>query len=1201
MKDLLEQIHFAHCRALTKYRQIGGADTPAFWKLGDLRPESFSAEELRFQLRDALLQGTFQKSHVPAFFTFVQTQAAAHSHRLWKETVIPLLAGEGPQRTILENRIGQTFETECPFRSAMREWLHDQRRASVYLKDGWHFWFVRATIGECALVGVSKEFTADFLKGLARESHRTGDFKEVVQAHFRQQISASHWSRSSEEVLRAIRALQECLVEAGTIVLQAFRQLANYVPPAEGWDLDALILKVQGANPVALPPMIRDFIRDRLEGEIGNLTLGQVVALLRKTPDCQLHTPTGRWDLSNLEPPPICHAVLWRGNQRLGSFDLTDDLGRRAEELNRLSPSQDWKLTGEFRWRLDRQRFEVTHPSRLLSQARAVLPTGATASPSLWVLTVPAEWASNFGISGGRPPTRFLLRAFPILDRESNPAIRVRSFHIPSGWNGRVCLDAASNSQDGRQTLWEGQARRGEVRLNRTLQAQPGRSTIFQVIRLTGELETESRQMSLSWPVPSLFLEGRRLQPGRHLVGSSARVSLVGTEEPYVQGNPSSVFRASLGGEMYRWDFATGSDSRSIVEVAGQRWELEFRSPLTLRAWLEPPTFAIELRPDRSRYRLTEEGIDLFFWDCPVLVLEVLGPTSSTDEMKSQMEQMRLVAGNDSDCESWINLPLSDLIQDGGHGPFRIDLREVLPSTLIEPGLDVRWLHLEDSSSSGHNLRFVQLPYTLEDMERRGPDNSGMISLTDLSEAWKPLDLWPVGDSLMPTTGQTVQTAVTVRSEADYLDYQVQGLIDLELCGIWFETKCWTLRDIQRFLGNRQLRCGIAVIPPDEDMSLQVEAVDGIVLATTNLAGPCSRDLTFAEVFPKALLEDPSLQNSWLDNPHSSLVCRQRGSERGRIEIDLRGFVTSVEEESRQGPNSLGSTQIMLRIGFQKGSTVQDDLDLLLVRIDHEPAVEVMAQRLTFLGTLFEETHRQLELPLPSPGHYQVYLRRSGEAEIMAHHDLYATAPDIQFDTSLEVFLEDYFPEVPALEQVISLFRFLQSKRKFLQGDHAPWNQLGFYSRMDAGWNETTGVVQELLGLLRGLGDSPGDSSFVTIPFVKPNHVPQEIILEVATVVLHLEQNTPAYARPCLSEWEATLDRLRMQGGLTPGAIRWAAILHRACECLQDDAPTAALVMARGADEDIWFPCHDRFLDFLANARHVDQRFPATPPMMEAR
>src|SRR5262245_54227572 len=127
------------------------------------------------------------------------------------------------------------------------------------------------------------------------------------------------------------------------------------------------------------------------------------------------------WDLTHLDPPPVCRAALHRGNQRLGSFELTDDLGRRAEQLQRLLPMQDWQATDEFVWRLHGDYFRVAHPSRLRSQARAVLPLGGAASPSRWVLTLPCEQFPGRGELPGKAPTRLLLRAWPTLGVDARP------------------------------------------------------------------------------------------------------------------------------------------------------------------------------------------------------------------------------------------------------------------------------------------------------------------------------------------------------------------------------------------------------------------------------------------------------------------------------------------------------------------------------------------------------------------------------------------------------------------------------------------------------------------------------------------------------------------------------------------------------------------------------------------------------------
>lgn len=419
-------------------------------------------------------------------------------------------------------------------------------------------------------------------------------------------------------------------MEAGTIVLRVFQHLENHPPPAAGWDLDALILKVQGQNPVALHPVVRDFIHDRLEGEIGNLPLDQTVALLRANPGCRLHTPAGVWDLTHLEPPPVCRAVLCRGEQRLGSFELTDDLGREADELRELLPGQDWQVTEEFIWRLDRQFFQVAHPSKLRSQARPVL--GGTPTPSLWVLTLPEDEFPGNAEMVERAPTRFLLRAWPTLDRELLPGFRISTFHLPAGWNGEVELGVSPESNSKFTTIWQGPTRRGEIRVNRTVPARPGERTHFQLAAVDVAPATQVRKVAYSWSIPALFVDGRRLRPGRQVVSSGRQVSVVARQKPCVGEIDLPAGRVDLGNGIFRWDIQDWVGDRLAVEAAGQQWILERHPPLTMRAWLEPAPSSTS-RPDRNRYRLTEEGIDLFFHDCPLLMLEIQGANVPVEKL----------------------------------------------------------------------------------------------------------------------------------------------------------------------------------------------------------------------------------------------------------------------------------------------------------------------------------------------------------------------------------------------------------------------------------------------------------------------------------------------------------------------------------------------------------------------------------------
>jgi hypothetical protein len=603
---------------------------------------------------------------------------------------------------------------------------------------------------------------------------------------------------------------------------------------------------------------------------------------------------------------------------------------------------------------------------------------------------------------------------------------------------------------------------------------------------------------------------------------------------------------------------------------------------LTVRAWLEPAPSSNSL-PERRRYRLTEDGIDLFFHDCPLLILEVQGAAIPVEEIQSQLEQMRLVAGNEDDLEGRVEFQLSDLIRAGSPGPLRIDLSGVLPPALVEPGLDVRWLHLDDSSTSGQDLRFVLHPYTNEALEPSGPTNSGRVSLEDPSGVWEALDLRPASDPRLPVAGQMNRASVPVSSEVAFLDYQVRGIVDLPLYGIWFQTDRWTLKDFKAFLEDRKLDCGLAIVPANESLLFQVETDEGSALATKQLAGPCSRAVNFAEIFPEELLNNADLNAHWLACPRSFLVCRKGAIERGRIAIDLRGVVTSLAELSREGPDPMGSSRIKLDISYRQGAVAQDDMELLLLRTDRDPVTEVMTQPVTFRGALFVENHLQKEVTLPDPGVYQVILRRPGEKHAVASRDLQVCAPDIVPGLSLDEFL-DKFPETPTLDQVIRLLRFLQVNRHTLQGEYAPWNLYRFYAHMDESWNRTTGTAQELLGVLRGYADVAGGGSFINITPVTPGSVPSEVFLESATVILHLQLNTPAHARPGLPEWEHCLDVVRQKNNLLPPDARlWAGVLHRACQRLQGQI---VLPLPLAADQVTastpWFPCQDPFLRFLS-------------------
>jgi hypothetical protein len=344
--ESLAAVRQAFDKAFRDHRQHFGVRTVPFWRLGLASHFAHDPHQLREALLRALtgdsLTGVFDEQCIPAFLLWVQTQATGHSYRLWEETVIPLLAGSGAQGKQRQDRLRQAFSGEHPFRAALRAWLKHHERAAEYTKgDNHHFWFVRAVIGECALVWVRNDFVGEFFSGSLTDWAREAESRDRLETRFAR-LHESYGQRSeiTREERDSIGALRECLVEAAVRLSALARLACGQVPPLVGWTVDELLSRARallGITLSDLPLAVVTVLRDLLERELVSLTLDQVVAFSRLHPSTVFRSACGAWAIGDRSPPPVARGTLSPGNGNTLSVTLVDDLGRGPAELLALS------------------------------------------------------------------------------------------------------------------------------------------------------------------------------------------------------------------------------------------------------------------------------------------------------------------------------------------------------------------------------------------------------------------------------------------------------------------------------------------------------------------------------------------------------------------------------------------------------------------------------------------------------------------------------------------------------------------------------------------------------------------------------------------------------------------------------------------------------------------------------------------------
>jgi hypothetical protein len=219
-------------------------------------------------------------------------------------------------------------------------------------------------------------------------------------------------------------------------------------------------------------------------------------------------------------------------------------------------------------------------------------------------------------------------------------------------------------------------------------------------------------------------------------------------------------------------------------------------------------------------------------------------------------------------------------------------------------------------------------------------------------------------------------------------------------------------------------------------------------------------------------------------------------------------------------------------------------------------------------------------LDLKEPGEYRLDLRRRGHGAALRVLEVTARAPASPgTEVPLDVFLESWPSSEPALANVVLLYRFLRTLPE-------PWGEFSLYTLLD----RARGMIQDrrsalyrLVDTLLGYLDEP-PRGVTRVELVRPEDVPQEILPDVGTVVLHLQLSTEEPLRTNLPEWEASLTRGAGDVSRATEERAWLQSLALAAGRLRGAGATPAKPASRRGENAVdrpYFPCRADFLAFL--------------------
>ena len=1120
-------------------------------------PELFDHDPdlLRREIATGLICQEFSAEDVPAFLLLVQTQASGHSTFLWERTVIPLLAGHGKDLQARIDSLHSAFSGDRPVRSALRVWLRKYNRDLPYC-PGSPFWFVNAVIGECALVQISGAFAAAYLDRMFTQG-AVGELPpEAAESQF--DVLVGSFIRSDQLAAddeMSVRALKDCLVEAGTRIARIARLMRNQVPPSGGWSVDGILdvsRKLLRLDLSGLPMSAVNVLRERIGFGISTHSFDQVLGIFRKYPKAKIVVHGNSWTPACGTALPVAEAQLYIGGQGPRRVVLADDLGREPDELVAMLEhgATDWHETRGVRWRVATHEFVVKHPSRLRSKARPILRDSDTvANPVGWVWTGPdtcSEWidrdstAASFSGWKEAVPPRLHLLAWQSVDRAGLPTFftfKFRLINAPAGSLRLICQPRTGDEE----VLWAGPASGRWVTLRRSVPATAGSGSLFRAEIVTPRGDESHPVVTWNWRVPALFHCGRRLRPGEQdLPSDGSDLFLISEQIPEVTNG--SVHEVSdddpaLGGACL---YGIQLDSKSLVSrvaSSGHVWLFPTRTT--------PPTLlrlvAIDCpRLKEEAFTLSDAAVRVFFKRPPAVCVTMQNVDSDQLTNSEALELLRhseLCVGLDNDLSPECRVSLRELHEfinverRETTVTFTLQLEDILPANLLDPSFVVQriglnqWLETDigdqeaNLPASNRSERFVVLPYDSEDPRPRTPLHQGSLALKDSSNLYDDLVLGAFGDDTLPSVGQTECTSVALDGDYPFTEMRIQSRRSIPLAGIWFYKNRLTLSDLSKLLSPESTpSCAVCVIPAERTLEFSVFANGlDLPLSTKAIEGPQSQEFSLLDVLSNETLADPKLQSKWLTASFSEIKATCDGEPAGCLAIDARADVTDFEILDCLGPTSAGESTVRFSVSVIPGLSEDRTFLVELVHLREERIVNT--EELTWPSRSLSKHTEVSGMSLPHPGDYNLRLRRRSETvELLSIHvTARRHSPDERAD--LNELLAEFPDGQLSLNAICRLYDAMAHS-------HEPWNNVRLICVLENArdaFDRTDSCEYRLVDTLLAFLTM---RHLPTVQLVRPYETCKEDISNVSSVVLQVQFNSPEPVRRDLQEWE-----LRLVGG----------------------------------------------------------------------
>ena len=1216
-KRLLLEIWQTFDQAFTEYCTTLGVRTVPFWRLSIADRFEHNPDVLRKALLQTLVceqpYENFCEKCIPAFLLWMQTQATGHSHFLWEDTVIPLLAGSDDDGDLFRKKLRVQFGGNGQLHIALRRWLGQYKRTEDYVQgDNYHFWFVRAVIGECALLWVRNDFVDRFFDGSLTDWARESDSRAMSNDRFTALYdSYTRNHKISKDALGSIAALRECLVEAGTRLSSLARIACGQVPPAGGWTVNSLLeraSKLTGITLSDLPRRVVDVLRERLEQGMVSLSLDQLVAFFRLYPEAVFRCSGGSWTLRDALPPPVARGTLCLGDESSQPVILVDDFGRGPDDLlnSRIRDDNSWHEQDGGRWRVSSTPFETDHPNRLRQAARPIVGNlGTLTKPDAWVWTGLAAHAVR--LETHRKSIEEICRkgglqvfAWPSLDSDSLPCLYLSRFRYLLNTATRIDLVSECDCTMS-EVIWSGLPSSDWVILRRSIPAVAGNLTHISVHE-SGEPATSLEHLKFRWQCPAVFASGRRLRPGQHVIPIQGNIVLVTTGTPEVRGGR---LRTIASGKLQLGDatsYEVIPEDRKILSIAadGERWRIEPRETLTIRLRLvqESPT-----GPDGAVYCINEPGIKAFFSIAPRLTIEVsaviFGRKIDADELWELIDNVQLAIGGASDIEPAISVTCGSLrdvcsvnLEEQGF-VIALSLAAFAPVNMLLPGLDLRrvaicgWLEAEHPDSvvnSGQAERFMILPYAVEHIHPCMPGQMGAITLEDPSNVFRPLELVASSSNEIPATGQNMIARLPLSAKLPLSQFTLETWRTVPLLGAWFWKPAWTISDLADYAKSTE-SC-VRIVPPPNCSELRITVIAGESKIAQTLVGEekllldGKSDFPLKLLLPECLRRDVNSQRAWLANSFSTIFLEANGNELGSVVIDLRPCVTALKPLVQHESSAAGNTALDFEVEVIPGFLTETVFEIIATKMNGTSApVSIPIQVSNETPGLARQVLK-CTIVLAEPGEYRLDSKRRADDAVLASMKVIAHYPQPSAaKIPLAEFLEAWPDGQPTLANIICLYKFLPTVPE-------PWAEFSLctaVARSRDAIEDRESTCYSLIDSLHGFLEEPPLNA-TKVCLIEPENIPQEILAEVGTVAMHLEYYADEALREGLPVWKTAFLRASQDRIRSVEEINWLRVLAQSTQSLSGESRITqpASQDRKPLHSKTYFPCRADFLKFLS-------------------